>query len=124
MNKEGIGSREKWSSLVAFVWVATGAAVGLGNVWKFPYMAGSFGGSAFVLMYLVFVLFIAVPVMAAEIMLGKLSQRNAIDSFSYLARIHGRSPLWRLTGYLGALTLQLVFCFYSVIAGFSIAYIY
>src|SRR5580704_11403063 len=124
MNKEGIGSREKWSSLVAFVWVATGAAVGLGNVWKFPYMAGSFGGSAFVLMYLFFVLLVAMPVMAAEIMLGKLSQRNAVDGFLYLARLNGLSPWWRMTGYLGALTLFLIFCFYSVVAGWSIAYLY
>lgn len=117
-------TREKWSSLISFIWVATGAAVGLGNVWKFPYMAGSFGGSAFVLMYLFFVLVVAVPVMAAEIMLGKLSERNAVDGFRYLAQKHNRSPRWRFTGYLGLVTLQLVFCFYSVIAGFSIAYLY
>jgi NSS family neurotransmitter:Na+ symporter len=123
MNYEG-KSREKWSSWVAFVWVAAGAAVGLGNVWKFPYMAGSFGGSAFVLMYLFFVLLVAVPVMAAEIMLGKLSERNAVDGFLYLAKRRGLSTNWRFTGYLGLLTLQLIFCFYSVVAGFSIAYLY
>lgn len=124
MDNEGVKPREKWSSAIAFVWVAAGAAVGLGNVWKFPYMAGSNGGSAFVLMYLVFVLLVAVPVMAAEIMLGKLSQRNAVDGFAYLARLNGRSSSWRLTGYLGALTLFLMFCFYSVVAGWSIAYLY
>ncbi|HXW53895.1 MAG TPA: sodium-dependent transporter, partial [Myxococcota bacterium] len=58
-----MNAREKWSSLLAFIWVAAGAAVGLGNIWKFPYMAGSFGGSAFVLMYLFFVLVVAAPVM-------------------------------------------------------------
>lgn len=116
--------RETWSSFIAFVWVTAGAAIGLGNVWKFPYMAGSYGGSAFVLLYLVFVLMIAVPVMAAEIMLGKLSKRNAVDGFAYLAAIHKRSPRWRMIGFLGALTLQLVFCFYSVVAGWSIGYIF
>lgn len=116
--------REKWSSWLAFVWVATGAAVGLGNVWKFPYMAGTFGGSAFVLLYLFFVLLIGVPVMAAEIMLGKISQRNAVDGLLYLAQKSNLSPNWRFLGYLGSLTLQLIFCFYSVIAGFSIAYLY
>jgi neurotransmitter:Na+ symporter, NSS family len=122
--ENGIKLREKWSSRVGFIWVASGAAVGLGNIWKFPYMAGNFGGSAFVLMYLVFVLLIAIPVMIAEIMLGKLSQRNAVDGFAYLARLNGRNPLWRFTGYLGTFTLQIVFCFYSVVAGWSIAYLY
>lgn len=116
--------RETWSSGLAFIWVATGAAVGLGNVWKFPYMAGSSGGSAFVLLYLVFVALIAMPVMAAEIMLGKLSERNALDGFIYLAKRHHRSPLWRVTAYLGLSTLQLVFCFYSVVAGWSVAYLF
>lgn len=122
--KEGQMPREKWSSWLAFVWVATGAAVGLGNVWKFPYMAGSNGGSAFVLLYLLFVVLIAVPIMAAEIMLGKLSERNAVDGFIYLANKHGRSLKWRFTAYLGLLTLQLIFCFYSVVAGWSIGYLY
>jgi neurotransmitter:Na+ symporter, NSS family len=124
MEHKSTPSREKWSSQIAFIWVAAGAAIGLGNVWKFPYMAGSYGGSAFVLMYLVFVLLVAVPVLAAEIMLGKISQKNAVDGFSYLANLHGLSNRWRFVGYLGLLTLQLVFCFYSVIAGFSIAYLY
>jgi NSS family neurotransmitter:Na+ symporter len=115
--------REKWSSLLSFIWVAAGAAVGLGNIWKFPYMAGSYGGSAFVLMYLFFVLIVAVPVMIAEIMLGKLGQRDAVANFVYLAKNNGLSPKWRYTGYLGSLTLFLVFCFYSVVAGFSIAYL-
>lgn len=119
-----IRTRETWSSQLAFVWVAAGAAIGLGNVWKFPYMAGNFGGSAFVLMYLFFVLVVAMPVLAAEIMLGKISQKNAVDGFSHLAKLHGFSKHWQLVGYLGLITLQLIFCFYSVIAGFSIAYLY
>lgn len=124
MDKQIRRSKEKWSSWFAFVWVAAGAAVGLGNVWKFPYMAGSNGGSAFVIMYLFFVLLIAVPVMAAEILLGKLTQMNPIDGISLLARKNNRSPAWRFIGYLGLTTLQLVFCFYSVVAGWSLAYLY
>lgn len=116
--------REKWSSLLSFIWVAAGAAVGLGNIWKFPYMAGSHGGSAFVLMYLLFVLIVAIPVMIAEIMLGKLGQGDAVSNFVYLAKVNKRSQCWRYTGYLGSLTLFLVFCFYSVVAGFSIAYFF
>lgn len=116
--------REKWSSLLSFIWVAAGAAVGLGNIWKFPYMAGSHGGAAFVLMYLFFVLIVAVPVMIAEICLGKLGQRDAVGNFEALAAKNKLSEKWSLVGYLGSLTLFLVFCFYSVIAGFSIAYFY
>jgi NSS family neurotransmitter:Na+ symporter len=124
MAKENPKPRETWSSWIGFVWVATGAAVGLGNVWKFPYMAGNSGGSAFVMLYLFFVLIVAVPVMMAEMMLGKLSHRNAIDGFQYLAQVHKRSGSWRFTGYLGLFTLQLIFCFYSVVAGFSLGYLY
>jgi NSS family neurotransmitter:Na+ symporter len=115
--------REKWSSLLAFVWVGTGAAVGLGNVWKFPYMAGSNGGGAFVLLYMAFVLAVAIPVMIAEIMLGKIGQKNPVDTFKNLAVSHKLSPAWRHTGYLGCVTLFLIFCFYSVVAGWSLAYL-
>jgi NSS family neurotransmitter:Na+ symporter len=121
---DNIPAREKWSSQLAFIWVASGAAIGLGNVWKFPYMAGSNGGSAFVVLYLACVLLVAIPVLAAEILLGKISQRNAVDGFIFLAARQGLSYSWRWVGYLGLLTLQLIFCFYSVIAGFSIAYFY
>lgn len=116
--------REKWSSSLAFIWVTSGAAIGLGNVWKFPYMAGSYGGSAFVLIYLLSVLLVAIPVLFAEILLGKISQKNAVDGFLFLAERQGLSHHWQWVGYLGLFTLQLTFCFYSVIAGISIAYFY
>ncbi len=119
----GESHREKWSSLISFIWVAAGAAVGLGNIWKFPYMAGSYGGSAFVFLYLFFVLIVAIPVMIAEILLGKIGKKDAVQNFVDLAALNRRSPRWRYTGYLGVLTLFLVFCFYSVVAGFSIAYL-
>ncbi len=116
--------REHWTSLLSFVWVSTGAAVGLGNIWKFPYMAGSNGGSAFVLTYLFFVVIIAAPLMIAEITLGKVTSCNAVDGFLKLSKERGRSKYWSGVALLGALTLWLVFCFYSVVAGWSVGYIY
>lgn len=124
MNNKNYKSNERWSSLLGFVWVAAGASVGLGNIWKFPYMVGSSGGSAFVLLYLLFVMILGIPVMAAEIALGRSCRRNAIDGFSYLAKTNGLSKLWSITGYLGLISLQLIFCFYSVVAGWSIFYSY
>lgn len=120
---KGFAKRESWSSLLAFVWAGTGAAVGLGNVWKFPYMAGSSGGSAFVILYIGFLAIVAIPVMISEITLGKIGQRNPIDTFDSLAKIHHKTRAWRFTGHLGAFTLFLIFCFYSVVAGWSLQYL-
>ena len=113
----------EWSSRLAFILAATGAAVGLGNIWKFPYMAGDYGGSAFVLLYVLCVLLIGIPAMIAEILLGKIGRQNPIDTLSALAQETGHSPLWRWIGWLGALSLLMVLAFYSVISGWSIAYI-
>ncbi len=115
--------KDSWSSLLSFVWVAAGAAIGLGNIWKFPYMAGNSGGSAFVLCYLFFVFLVAAPIMAAEFFLGVSSRKNPIDAFLSLAKANNLSKNWAITGYLGLFTLWAVFCFYSVVAGFSLAYI-
>lgn len=120
---KGSPKRESWSSLLAFVWAGTGAAVGLGNVWKFPYMAGSSGGSAFVILYIAFLVLIAIPVMIGEITLGKMGQQNPIDTLDSLAKRHNQSRAWRFTGHLGAFTLFLIFCFYSVVAGWSLQYL-
>jgi NSS family neurotransmitter:Na+ symporter len=103
---------------------ATGAAVGLGNIWKFPYMAGKNGGSAFVLLYLLCILFIGLPLMTAEIVLGRLGRKNPIDSLKKLAKEHQASTAWSLTGWIGALALLLVLAFYSVISGWVLAYFF
>jgi NSS family neurotransmitter:Na+ symporter len=116
--------REHWTSKLAFILAATGAAVGLGNIWKFPYMAGNNGGSAFVLIYLLCVMFIGIPLMLAEMLIGRRGQLNAVNSLSNLAKEARKSPHWDLIGWLGALTLLLVLSFYSVVAGWSLAYIF
>ena len=113
----------EWSSRFMFILATTGAAVGLGNIWKFPYMAGDYGGSAFVLLYVLCVALIGLPAMIAEIVLGKLGRQNPVDTLKTLAKTHGASPAWSLIAYIGALALLMVLSFYSVISGWSIAYI-
>jgi neurotransmitter:Na+ symporter, NSS family len=114
---------EQWSSKLGFILATTGAAVGLGNIWKFPYMAGTHGGSAFVLTYIICVLVIGVPLMFAEMLIGRLGQHNPVNSLSLLAKRYGCHPCWSGLGWLGAGTLWLVLAFYSVVAGWSIHYL-
>jgi len=115
--------RGHWSSRLAFILATTGAAVGLGNIWKFPYMAGDKGGSAFVLVYLICVLLIGLPVMLAEMVIGRLGRQNPVNTLRSLALAARRSLHWELVGWWGALTLLFVLSFYSVVAGWSIAYL-
>ncbi len=112
-----------WSSRLVFILVAAGAAIGLGNIWKFPFMAGANGGAAFILVYLACIAFIGVPVLMAEVMLGRRGRLNPVASLKQLALDADASVHWRLLGYLGALTLLLIFSFYSVISGWTFAYI-
>lgn len=114
--------REQWSSMLVFVLATTGAAVGLGNIWKFPYMVGTNGGSAFVILYLVCVALIAMPVMIAELIMGKRARANPVNSLAKLAKEAKTSSHWIGLGWMGAFTLLLAFSFYSVIASWGIAY--
>ena len=86
---ERVSPHGQWSTRWAFVMAATGSAVGLGNIWKFPYITAENGGGAFVLLYLLCVLFITLPVMVAEVLLGHLGKRNPIDAMADLARDAG-----------------------------------
>lgn len=116
--------KEQWSSKWAFILAATGAAVGLGNVWRFPYMAGSNGGSAFVLVYLLCVIIIGLPIMIAEILIGRRAKQNPVSALETLAKESGHTKKWGLLGWWGALALLLVLSFYSVVSGWSIAYLF
>ncbi|MDB6095791.1 MAG: sodium-dependent transporter, family [Francisellaceae bacterium] len=117
-----IFKKEQWSSRFAFIMATTGAAVGLGNIWKFPYMAGENGGGAFVFVYLVFILLVGIPTMMGEILIGKLGKANPVNTFKTLSEKYRYSPWWQMVGWWGALGLVLVLSFYSVVAGWSIAY--
>lgn len=123
-DKSALQPHPQWSSRLRFILAATGAAVGLGNIWKFPYTAGDSGGSAFVLLYIVCLFAVGMPVLMAEILLGKLGRCDAPSSMQKLANKMHASPNWGLIGWLGAFTLILVLSFYSVVAGWSLAYIY
>lgn len=116
-------TKARWSSRFGFIMAATGAAVGLGNIWKFPYMAGENGGGIFVLLYLLFVLLIGIPTLMGEIVIGRLGRQNAVNALQSLARGAHHSVHWGLLGWWGALGLILVLSFYSVVAGWSIGYL-
>lgn len=115
--------QDQWSSKWAFILAATGAAVGLGNVWRFPYMAGTHGGSAFVLVYLVCIILIGLPVMIAEILIGRRARQNPVSAMETLAKESGHTKKWGVVGWWGAAALLLVLSFYSVVSGWSIAYL-
>ena len=112
-----------WSSRMAFILAVTGSAVGLGNIWKFPYVAGQNGGGAFVLVYLVCVIVIGMPVMMSEILIGRRGRRNPIATMDLLGQEEGSSRNWRLVGGMGVLAGILILSYYSVIAGWTLAYI-
>jgi len=116
--------RSLWSSRFAFIMVTAGAAVGLGNIWKFPYVAGNNGGGAFVILYLICTLLVGIPAMIAELLIGRHGRQNAVNTLSTLAKQAGHSKRWAGLGWLGSLTLLMVLSFYSVVSGWSIAYLY
>ena len=113
----------QWSSRMGFVLAATGSAVGLGNIWKFPYMVGQSGGAAFVLVYLLCIALIGVPILVSEWMIGRRGQKNPINTMAQLAQQHGHTRNWAVVGIVGVLAAFLILSFYSVIGGWALAYI-
>ena len=107
----------KWSSQFAFLMAAIGAAVGLGNLWRFPFQTGQNGGSAFVIIYLICVVFIAAPILMAEFAIGRRKGLSAVGSPAALAKEVGSTPLWGVIGLVGIFASFLVLTTYSVIAG-------
>ncbi|NRA72165.1 MAG: sodium-dependent transporter [Gammaproteobacteria bacterium] len=115
---------EYWSNSLTYTLAATGAAVGLGNIWKFPYIMGENGGGAFVLVYLACVVFIGIPMMMSEVMIGRRGRSNPGTSVKRLAQESKVSSRWQAVGWLGALTGYLILSFYIVIAGWALAYVF
>ena len=113
-----------WSSRWTFILAATGSAVGLGNIWKFPYMAGDNGGGAFVLVYLACICIIGLPIMLGEIMIGRRGRSSPANSMRSLAVEANTSSAWTLLGATGALAGLLILSFYSVAAGWAMSYIF
>lgn len=111
-----------WSSGWAFMLAATGSAVGLGNIWKFPYITGQNGGAAFVMVYLLCVLLIGIPVMIAEITLGRRGRQSPMNTMYTLAIESGHSAAWKYLGFMGVFAGFIILSYYSVIAGWAVYY--
>lgn len=114
----------QWRSRYGFILAATGFAVGLGNIWRFPYLTGENGGGAFVLVYIACALCIAVPILIAEIVIGRQGGGSPPVAMATLAREHGKSPAWAGVGYLSLLAATLICFLYSVITGWVLAYLW
>lgn len=112
-----------WSSRWVFIMAATGSAVGLGNIWKFPYITGENGGGAFVLVYLLCILLLGIPVMVAEVMLGRRGRQSPVSAMRQLTREAGLHGFWNSIGWLGVVAGLLILSYYSVIAGWALSYI-
>ena len=118
------GHGKTWSSGLTFILAAVGAAVGLGNIWKFPYIVGISGGGAFVLIYLGCVVFVAIPILITELWLGRKGGASPPVAMSNVAAGAGRSRHWSIVGYVGMIVGYLIATYYSVIAGWTLAYIF
>ncbi|MCF7808518.1 MAG: sodium-dependent transporter [Candidatus Marinimicrobia bacterium] len=114
-----VQNREVWGSKFGFILAAAGSAVGLGNIWKFPYIAGENGGAAFVFVYLICIAIIGFPVLIAEILIGRTTQKNPVGAFTALSH----NKFWISIGFLGVLAGFLILSFYSVIGGWTIGYV-
>jgi len=115
-----MASRDNWGSRAGFILAAAGSAIGLGNIWRFPYITGKNGGALFVLIYIGAVLILGLPIMLAEFALGRATAKNPVGAF------HAICPgsKWRYTGFLGVITGVMILSFYSVIAGWTLGYCY
>jgi len=113
-------TRENWGSKLGFVLAAAGSAIGLGNIWRFPYLAGENGGAAFIFVYILCVLVIGIPVLVAEILIGRTTQKNPVGTFKQL----GKTKFWIAIGGIGVAAGFIILSFYSVVAGWTLGYIY
>lgn len=118
LNKEE--KRETFSSSIAIFFATLGSAVGLGNIWKFPYLTGINGGGAFVLIYLICVLLVGIPIMISEFYIGRKSRTNVVGAFTRLKA----SPYWKVIGYMGVLGAAFIMLFYSSVAGWVYSYVF
>lgn len=112
--------REHWSSHLGFIFAAAGSAIGLGTLWKFPYVTGENGGGVFVLIYLCCIFLIGIPVFIAELILGRRAQRGVVGVFATLS---DNSAVWKGTGWLTVLSSFLIMSYYSVIGGWGLSYV-
>ena len=115
--------RVTWTSRSAFLLASVGCAVGLGNLWRFPYIAGENGGGAFVLVYIAFVFMLGVPLIMSELAMGRAGGLSAVGTMTRLVKM-GHHPFWKTIGWISILVPVLGLSYYSVIAGWSLEYIF
>lgn len=113
--------REKFGTRLGFILISAGCAIGLGNVWRFPYITGAYGGAAFVLFYLFFLVILAMPIMAMEFSVGRASQKSAARSFHVL---ESNGSHWHIHGYFAMAGNYLLMMFYTTVAGWMLNYLY
>ncbi|MCL7751471.1 sodium-dependent transporter [Guyparkeria hydrothermalis] len=123
MSAQHLENHPEWSGRLAFILASAGSAVGLGNIWKFPYIMGENGGGAFVMIYLACLLIVATPILISEVMLGRRARSNPIIGMGKLADQAGVSRGWQLIGWMGVLTGFLILSFYSVVMGWALSYV-
>lgn len=114
--------KHEWSSRLTFILAAVGSAVGLGNIWKFPYITGEYGGGVFILAYLVCICLIGLPIMLSEIAIGRRGKQSPVNTLYQLSQEAGAHPAWSLLGWSGMAAGCLILSYYSVIAGEIMAY--
>lgn len=114
-----MSKRDQFASKIGFILAAAGSAIGLGAIWKFPYMAGTNGGSVFIILFILCTLVIGLPILIAEFMIGRRGQSDAVTSFKKQAP---RTP-WFLTGWLGFILSGIILSFYSVVGGWILSYL-
>jgi neurotransmitter:Na+ symporter, NSS family len=115
-----MSKHEQWTSKIGFTLAAAGSAIGLGAIWKFPYVAGTGGGGAFFLIFLLFTLLLGYPLLLGEFLIGRNTQSDAITAYKKLAP----NSLWHITGRIGVIACFLILSFYSVVGGWIILYLF
>lgn len=113
-------NRAQWGTSIGFILAAAGSAIGLGNIWRFPYTTGENGGAAFVLVYLISVVIIGIPVLIAELTLGRYTQKNPVGAIKAITP----KGMWKILGYMGVISGIAILSYYSVIAGWTVSYIF
>nr|MCR5603893.1 sodium-dependent transporter [Lachnospiraceae bacterium] len=111
--------RAKFGSRIGFILVSAGCAIGIGNVWKFPYMAGKYGGAIFVLFYLLFLVIMGIPVMTMELSVGRASRKSAVLSYKTLEKEGGK---WHVHGWFCIAGCYLLMMYYTTVSGWMLSY--
>ena len=113
-----MNKREQWGSRIGFILAASGSAVGLGNIWKYPHMAGENGGAAFTVIYLICILIVGLPIVIAEFVIGRKTQLSPVGAFKVLAP----NTNWKFVGVLGVCAAFVILSFYGVVGGWTLRY--